>query len=162
MGWPLHSQLHISWWRLPREDRCPVSGVLPRYISSHLITLTDCSFHAAHSSLLLLCMACQGPGKGSASGPCACAGLYFAIGVFLDLFLLGATTFAGVNYSTNAEAFQKAVKQVLALRSPHNHTLCMCELRKPGPLGLSMHGIYFVVLSQEPRTLPVHVLCAAY
>ena len=42
----------------------------------------------------------------------ACAGLYFAAGVFLDLFLLGATTFAGVNYSTNAEAFQKAVRQV--------------------------------------------------
>ena len=41
-----------------------------------------------------------------------CAGLYFAAGVFLDLFLLGATTFAGVNYSTNAEAFQKAVRQV--------------------------------------------------
>ena len=40
------------------------------------------------------------------------AGLYFAAGVFLDLFLLGATTFAGVNYSTNAEAFQKAVRQV--------------------------------------------------
>ena len=40
------------------------------------------------------------------------AGLYFAAGVFLDLFLLGATAFAGVNYSTNAEAFQKAVKQV--------------------------------------------------
>lgn len=39
-------------------------------------------------------------------------GLYFAIGVFLDLFLLGATAFAGVNYSTNAEAFLKAVKQV--------------------------------------------------
>ena len=38
--------------------------------------------------------------------------MYFAIGVFLDLFLLGATTFAGINYSTNAEAFQKAVKQV--------------------------------------------------
>ncbi len=42
---------------------------------------------------------------------CGFAGLYFAAGVFLDLFLLGATTFAGINYSTNAEAFQKAVKQ---------------------------------------------------
>lgn len=41
-------------------------------------------------------------------------GLYFAIGVFLDLFLLGATAFAGVNYSTNAEAFLKAVKQASA------------------------------------------------
>ncbi|BDA43763.1 hypothetical protein COCOBI_04-7790 [Coccomyxa sp. Obi] len=39
-------------------------------------------------------------------------GLYFAIGVLLDLFLLGATAFAGINYSTNAEAFLKAVKQV--------------------------------------------------
>jgi hypothetical protein len=38
-------------------------------------------------------------------------GLYFAIGVVLDCFLLGATAFAGVNYSTNAEAFLKAVKQ---------------------------------------------------
>ena len=45
-------------------------------------------------------------------GCCGFAGLYFAAGVFLDLFLLGATTFAGINYSTNAEAFQKAVKQV--------------------------------------------------
>ena len=41
-------------------------------------------------------------------------GLYFAVGVILDLFLLGATAFAGVNYSTNAEAFLKAVKQVSA------------------------------------------------
>ena len=46
------------------------------------------------------------------------AGLYFAIGVFLDLFLLGATAFAGVNYSTNAEAFQKAVKEVQRLFCP--------------------------------------------
>ena len=38
-------------------------------------------------------------------------GLYFAIGVVLDCFLLGATAFAGINYSTNAEAFLKAVKQ---------------------------------------------------
>ncbi len=57
-------------------------------------------------------ISCQVAQNGSVSGPCAYAGLYFAIGVFLDLFLLGATTFAGVNYSTNAEAFQKAVKQV--------------------------------------------------
>lgn len=44
-------------------------------------------------------------------------GLYFAIGVFLDLFLLGATAFAGINYSTNAEAFLKAVKQARPLSS---------------------------------------------
>ena len=49
-----------------------------------------------------------------------CAGLYFAAGVFLDLFLLGATTFAGVNYSTNAEAFQKAVRQVAGQSSGIN------------------------------------------
>ena len=42
-------------------------------------------------------------------------GLYFAIGVVLDCFLLGATAFAGVNYSTNAEAFLKAVKQASSL-----------------------------------------------
>jgi hypothetical protein len=42
-------------------------------------------------------------------------GLYFAIGVLLDLFLLGATAFAGINYSTNAEAFLKAVKQAQPL-----------------------------------------------
>ncbi|CAK0779977.1 hypothetical protein CVIRNUC_004904 [Coccomyxa viridis] len=47
-------------------------------------------------------------------------GLYFAAGVFLDLFLLGATTFAGVNYSTNAEAFQKAVRQVAGQSSGIN------------------------------------------
>ena len=39
-------------------------------------------------------------------------GLYFAIGVFLDLFLLGATAYSGVTYSTNAEAFLRYVKQV--------------------------------------------------
>ena len=49
---------------------------------------------------------------------CGFAGLYFAAGVFLDLFLLGATTFAGINYSTNAEAFQKAVKEVCSTLLP--------------------------------------------
>ena len=51
-------------------------------------------------------------------GCCGFAGLYFAAGVFLDLFLLGATTFAGINYSTNAEAFQKAVKEVCSTLLP--------------------------------------------
>lgn len=53
---------------------------------------------------------------------CGFAGLYFAAGVFLDLFLLGATTFAGINYSTNAEAFQKAVKQVRSTLLPSMST----------------------------------------
>jgi hypothetical protein len=44
-------------------------------------------------------------------------GLYFAIGVFLDLFLLGATAFSGIQYSTNAEAFLNAVKQVQMIPS---------------------------------------------
>ena len=60
------------------------------------------------------------------------AGLYFAIGVFLDLFLLGATTFAGVNYSTNAEAFQKAVKQVDCLVDHGN----VCRLFRKAPTSL--------------------------
>ena len=75
------------------------------------------------------------------------AGLYFAIGVFLDLFLLGATTFAGVNYSTNAEAFQKAVKQVDCLV---DHGMC-AGLSGRRPL-LSSSDIYAVQAS-------THCLC---
>lgn len=59
-------------------------------------------------------------------------GLYFAIGVFLDLFLLGATAFAGVNYSTNAEAFLKAVKQVWAGCRPYFNTCSELTLLKCG------------------------------
>lgn len=50
-------------------------------------------------------------------------GLYFAIGVLLDLFLLGATAFAGINYSTNAEAFLKAVKQARLHQALHSRLM---------------------------------------
>ncbi|KAK9839200.1 hypothetical protein WJX81_000871 [Elliptochloris bilobata] len=43
-------------------------------------------------------------------------GLYFAIGVVLDAFLLGATGYAAIQYSTNAEAFLQAVRQVAGAR----------------------------------------------
>ena len=51
-------------------------------------------------------------------------GLYFAIGVFLDLFLLGATAYSGVTYSTSAEAFLRYVKKVHAGLACHGGASC--------------------------------------
>ena len=73
-----------------------------------------------HSQVTLTCFQIMHDRKHRFYDTHVCAGLYFAAGVFLDLFLLGATTFAGVNYSTNAEAFQKAVRQVAGQSSGIN------------------------------------------
>ena len=56
-------------------------------------------------------------------------GLYFAIGVFLDLFLLGATAYSGVTYSTSAEAFLRYVKKVHAGADVQRGTSCVVRLR---------------------------------
>ena len=114
LGWLFNSQLPLSRRRLSWEDHCAVPCILLgcgarlNILGSPLcIFFTPTSTHSLQPtcSQIINC-------RRRIDNACVRVGLYFAAGVFLDLFLLGATTFAGVNYSTNAEAFQKAVRQV--------------------------------------------------
>ena len=55
------------------------------------------------------------PGKLAVEFVAYFLGIYFASGVFFDAFALGLTAYAGLQYSTNTEAFMAAVRQVCAL-----------------------------------------------